>query len=90
LTPFFEVDESNTLENAFNLFCFEDMDKAFQCEPDLTVISTPTSLHKSPMLQAVEASSGIFVEKPWAENLDKFDDFANQILRKKLLFPTAV
>ena len=86
LTPSFEVDDSKTLESAFNLCSFEDMDKAFLCEPDLTVISTPTSLHKVPMLKAAEANSGVFVEKPWAENLDKFDDFANQIIRKKLPF----
>jgi predicted dehydrogenase len=86
LQPDFSVDESNSIEEKFNLVMFKTLESAFADSPDLTVISTPTSCHLEPMMMAVAAGSGIFVEKPWSESLDGFMDFSNAVATKDLPF----
>ena len=89
-TPFlrsdFTVDEKNTVETAYDLQTFKTLSSAFADGPDLTVISTPTSCHRKPMVMAVEAGSGVFVEKPWAESLHGFTEFSNAVVAKHLPF----
>ncbi len=86
LRPDFSVDEHNTVESAYGLKTFESLKSAFESSPDLTVISTPTAFHRQPMFMAMEAGSGVLVEKPWAENLDGFAEFAHGMRTKKLPF----
>lgn len=82
----FTVDESKTLEDAYGIVMYNDLHSAFDQKPDLTVISTPTSCHKEPLLMAMNAGSGIIVEKPWAEDLVGFIDFRNGMLQHQLPF----
>jgi predicted dehydrogenase len=82
----FTVNNQNTIESAYNLKTFRNLELAFADEPDLTVISTPTSLHKSLMMMAIDAKSGVFVEKPWAESSVGFLEFHDDLLRKNLPF----
>ena len=84
--PDFSVNKQNSLENEYNLKIFDSLESAFADGPDLTVISTPTALHREPMMMAVEAGSGVLVEKPWAENLQGFNKFRNGIVSKHLPF----
>lgn len=86
LRPDFTVNESNTIEEEYGLHMYQDLESAFASGPDLTVISTPTSCHREPMMMAMEAGSGVFVEKPWAENLEGFEEFGNGMLAKGLPF----
>ena len=65
---------------------FHDINEAFENKPSLTVISTPTSCHREPLMLAMEVGSAIIVEKPWAENLIDFNYFSKEILEKKLPF----
>jgi len=82
----FTVDDNNTLEATYNLRLFDRMESAFADGPDLTVVSTPTSCHREPMLRAMEAGSGVLVEKPWAENLEGFSEFKEGMIAKQLPF----
>jgi len=86
LRPDFTVDTQHSLETAYNLHTFDNLGAAFASGPDLTVVSTPTSCHREPMLMALEAGSGVLVEKPWAENLSGFLNFKKGILAKRLPF----
>jgi len=86
LRPDFTVDEGNTLESAYNLKIFDSLESAFAAGPDLTVVSTPSSCHREPMMMAIEAGSGVLVEKPWAENLQGFSKFKDGILDRHLPF----
>jgi predicted dehydrogenase len=86
LRPDFSVDEGNTVEAEYNLNIFKTLESAFADGPDLTVISTPTSCHREPMMMAAEVGSGIFVEKPWAENLNGFLKFSRAVVDKNLPF----
>ncbi|MDH5543925.1 MAG: Gfo/Idh/MocA family oxidoreductase, partial [Nitrospinota bacterium] len=82
----FSVDEQNTVEKQYGLKTFDSLESAFAEGPDLTVISTPTSYHRKPMMMAVDSGSGVFVEKPWAESLEGFADFRDGIIAKDLPF----
>lgn len=82
----FTVDTQNTVESFFQLQRFDSLESAFAFGPNLTVISTPTSFHREPMMMAMEAGSGILVEKPWAESLDGFSRFSTGMVAKKLPF----
>ena len=82
----FSVDVQRSVEAAYNLQVFNSIEAAFADGPDLTIISTPTSCHREPMMMAVDAGSAIFVEKPWAEDLQGFPNFRDEVLAKKLAF----
>ncbi len=86
LNPDFTVDSSRALEEAFDLSLFPSLESAFADGPDLTVVATPTSAHRKAMTLALEAGSGIIVEKPWAESLEGFDSFRDAITGKCLPF----
>ena len=86
LRPNFTVDGQSSVEAAYCLQTFASLEAAFADEPDLTVVSTPTSCHREPMMMAMEAGSGVLVEKPWAENLQGFSKFREGILAKNLPF----
>ncbi len=89
-TPFlrsdFSVDEHSTFESVYRLKTFDSLESAFASSPDLTVIATPTAFHREPMLMAMEAGSGVVVEKPWAENLEGFKTFKAGMMAKHLPF----
>jgi predicted dehydrogenase len=82
----FTVDDQNTVESAYKLRMFDSLESAFADGPNLTVISTPTSCHREPMMMAMEAGSGVLVEKPWAESLQGFSKFRDGMLARKLPF----
>jgi predicted dehydrogenase len=86
LRPDFTVNEQSTVEVAYCLQTFTSLEAAFADGPDLTVVSTPTAYHREPMMMAMEAGSGVLVEKPWAENLQDFLKFRDGIVAKNLPF----
>ncbi len=86
LRPDFTVNEQSTVETAYGLQTFDSLEAAFADGPDLTVVSTPTACHREPMMMAMEAGSGVLVEKPWAENLQDFPKFRDGVLAKHLPF----
>lgn len=86
LRPDFTVDKQSTVEAAYGLKTFDSLEAAFADGPDLTVVSTPTACHREPMMMAMEAGSGVLVEKPWAENLQDFSKFRDGIIAKHLPF----
>ena len=82
----FTVNNKSSLSAEYNLIEFNSIDDAFRNKPDLTVISTPTSLHVDYMIKAAENGSSVFVEKPWAENLNHFKEFRELLLKKNASF----
>ena len=82
----FSVDVSRTVADNFNLELFDTLEAAFSEKPDLTVISTPTSCHKEPMIFAAASGSAIIVEKPWAEDLGGFENFYRLVRQQNLPF----
>ena len=82
----FTVDGQDSVEKAYRLKPFKSLESAFAAGPDLTVISTPSSCHREPMMMAMAAGSGVLVEKPGAENLEGFLEFREGMLAKQLPF----
>ncbi len=82
----FSVDENNSIIDTYGLKVFNDIESAFEDKPSLTVISTPTSCHKEPLLLALKVGSAVIVEKPWAEDLTDFEFFRSGMLEKQLPF----
>lgn len=81
----FSVDKDSTLEKQFNLKLFNSLEEAFDNNPDLVVITTPTSLHYDIARRAAERSIDIFIEKPFSNNLNGFDKFRDLILGNNLI-----
>tara|TARA_B100000780_G_scaffold257910_1_gene207990 strand:+ start:2099 stop:2749 length:651 start_codon:yes stop_codon:yes gene_type:complete len=86
LTADFSVDESKSLVDEYGLVLYNNIESAFIDSPDLTIISTPTALHKKPLMLALKAKSGVIVEKPWSNDLSGFEDFRKGMLELKLPF----
>jgi len=82
----FTVNAETTLDSFYGLRIFDKVEAAFENEPALTVISNPTSFHRKSMMMALNVNSNIFVEKPWAENLEGFVKFKDLVLAKKIKF----
>ena len=82
----FTVDNQKSLNDAYSLKVFNTIESAFDSRPDLTVISTPTSLHLESIMLAVKSGSAIILEKPWGESLFNFDLFKKEIFKKELPF----
>ena len=82
----FTVNSKSTLKKEYNLTELDSVESAFSIKPDLTVISTPSSLHVEYMMKAVENGSAVFVEKPWSNNLNNFTEFRDLIINKNTAF----
>lgn len=86
LRPDFSVNTHESVRDAYQLRLFEDISAAFAGKPDLTVISTPSACHLEPLQLAVQAGSGIIVEKPWSDTLEGFSAFRRSVLAQQLPF----
>ena len=82
----FTVNSKSTLKKEYNLTELDSIESAFSNKPDLTVISTPSSLHVEYMMKAIKSGSAIFVEKPWSNDLNHFSEFRDLIINKKKAF----
>ena len=54
----FTVNTKSNLKKEYNLQEFDSLESAFEQKPDLTVISTPSSLHVDYMISAVKSLNG--------------------------------
>ena len=81
----FSIDMNATVEKQFDLKLFASLEESLDNNPDLVVISTPTSLHYAVARMAAERSMDIFIEKPFSHNLDGFDGFKDIVLKNDLI-----
>jgi len=82
----FSVSSNATIDSQYNLTLFNSLEEGLDNDPDLIVISNPTSLHYEVAQKAAERNINIFVEKPFSHNLDGFNQFENLVLKNKLYF----
>jgi len=86
LNPDFSVNDSGTVEDAYNLTSFDSLEAAFDDGPDLAVISTPSAMHFDAAMMAAEKGVNIFVEKPFSHNLEGFERFRDTVLANNVGF----
>jgi len=82
----FSIDNENSIDKKYNLKLFNSLQDGLDNNPDLIVISTPSSLHFEAAKMAAERNINIFIEKPFSHNLDGFSYFENLVLEKNLYF----
>ena len=82
----FSIKRDSTVEKTFNIEVFNKLEEGLSNNPDLIVISTPTSLHYDIAKKAAERKVNIFIEKPFSHNLNGFDEFKYIVLENKLIF----
>jgi len=84
LNPDFTINKVDSLEELYGVKIFESLDEAIDTNPDLAVISTPSSLHMDFALRCAEKDINIFIEKPLSHTLEGFKELENVILKNKL------
>ena len=82
----FSVNDRVSIEKEYKLKLFDSLEEGFDNNPDLVVISTPSSLHYEVARKAAQKQISIFVEKPFSHNLQGFDIFKNLIIKNNLYF----
>ena len=86
LNPDFSTNLEESIENFYKIKVYTDINNALNTEPDLAVISTPTSTHLEYAQLCASKGINIFVEKPFSHNLDGFESLKEIILHKHLYF----
>lgn len=68
-------------EDAYRLAVVPTLEDGLRRQPDLVVISTPSSLHYDAMMAAAERGASVLVEKPWSHDLAGFRRFQEVLAR---------
>jgi len=82
----FSVNNDSAIEKKYNIKLFNSLEEGLDNNPDLVVISTPSSLHFDVAKKAAQRNINIFVEKPFSHNLVGFKDFEEIVLKNELYF----
>ncbi|PKL18923.1 MAG: hypothetical protein CVV49_03520 [Spirochaetae bacterium HGW-Spirochaetae-5] len=73
------------LEATKDLDKYSDIDKALAQNPDVCMITNPTSLHISTAIKAAENNCHLFIEKPLSHNLEGLGDLLKITEDKRLI-----
>lgn len=76
-----EIVENSELNEHFEITCVNSLQEAFQQGIKTVFICNPTSMHKDVLLQSLKAGCDVFIEKPIADNMDKFEEI-EEILQR--------
>jgi predicted dehydrogenase len=74
LTENFDVDSSSSVEAAYAIRSFDDLDRALVERPSVAFVCNPTGRHLSVALAAARAGCQLFIEKPLADRIDDVDE----------------
>jgi len=80
----FTVNNNDSLEELYGVKIFKNLDNALNSNPDLAVISTPSSLHINYAQLCAEKGINIFIEKPLSHSFEGFKKLEDTILSQKL------
>lgn len=64
---------------------FAELAQGLDWQPDFVVIATPSNLHLSQALQAIQLTTHLFVEKPLAHSTDGLDDLVRHIDQRNII-----
>jgi len=82
----FTVNNTSSLEELYGVNIFDDFDQAINSNPDLAIISTPSSLHMSYAQLCAEKGINIFLEKPLSDSHKGFKKLYDTVLTNNLFF----
>ena len=75
----FTVKNGATLESEYDIELFKDVNEAYEQNPDLVVIATPTFNHAENIIKAAKHKANILVEKPGAMNIKQAHNVTSTI-----------
>jgi predicted dehydrogenase len=82
----FTVKNGATLESEYDIEFFKDVNEAYEQNPDLVVIATPTFNHAESIIKAAKHKANILVEKPGAMNIKQAHNVTSTIKDNKVGF----
>jgi len=82
----FTVKNGATLESEYDIEFFKDVNEAYEQNPDLVVIATPTFNHAENIIKAAKHKANILVEKPGAMNIKQAHNVTSTIKDNKVGF----
>ncbi len=78
-------DRLTEARSELNLDTVESLDHAWKKEPEVVLITTPTSSHVSLALQAAHHNSHLFIEKPLSDRLEGTNELIEVVRRQNLI-----
>jgi predicted dehydrogenase len=84
LNPDFSVNQEQSLEDMYGVIVFNSIKEALDTNPDLAVISTPSSMHLEYAQLCAEKGINIFVEKPLSNSLDGLSELKETVNKNKV------
>ena len=79
------VERDVSLEQAYKLQVFDDLNQALEDKPDAVLVTNPTSLHMSTALAAAATGCNLFIEKPLSDTLDGTNELLNLVEEQGLI-----
>jgi predicted dehydrogenase len=80
----FSVNQEQSLEELYGVTIFNNIEDALKKEPDLAVISTPSSMHLKYAQQCAEQGINVFVEKPLSNSLEGLNELKKIVDENKV------
>ena len=84
LNPDFSVNDEGSLEGIYGVKIYNDLEEVLGKNPDLAVISTPSSMHIDYVQLCASRGINIFVEKPLSNSLDGLSDLKEIVNKNKV------
>lgn len=85
LTEEMSIDPSRSLEAAYRVTSFRDLEEALAQQPDVAVIANPTALHIPVALACAQAGCHLLIEKPLSHSLEGVDRLLQLVEEKQLV-----
>jgi predicted dehydrogenase len=79
------ADRRKEIQSQFGIDTLENLDKAWECGPQVVLITVPTSLHVSLALKAAERGCQLFIEKPLANHLEGVEQLLSAVRKRDLI-----
>ena len=84
LTDQLQIDPGSSLQEAYNLPIFLDLEQALAQKPDVVFVCNPSSLHIPVAIRAAQAGCHLFIEKPLSNNLNQLDELFDLVESRSL------
>ena len=82
----FTVNTKQSLSELYGIKYFDSEDQAWNNEPELVVISLPSSMHFDACIKGAHRGVDLFVEKPGIVNISQFNPLSQAVIQNKVGF----
>ena len=82
---YLNVVEGQSVEEAYHITEYDDLDKALETKPDMAFIANPNSMHMECALKIAKCGVDIFLEKPVSNSMDGVAELIKIVQEKKLI-----